>query len=120
MDRSMNCTVTLSVEELFGALASPAVATVAVLPMLPEAETLTFTTSGIVVAEVPAPIGPLLVQVTTWPAAPQAHPAAVPDTKLNALFNVSLTVIPPVVAAVPTLLTAILNVPLLPAVKLPV
>ena len=113
-------TVTLSVEELFAAFASPAVATAAVLLILPEAELPTETTSGIVAAELPALIGPGFVHVTACPEALQFHPVALPDTNVNAEARVSVTVIVPVVGPDPTLLTAMLNVPVVPPVKLPV
>jgi hypothetical protein len=113
--------VTESVDELLAALLSPGVFTVAVLLIVPEAEALTATTRVIVVAEVPGASGPGFVQVTTWDAAPQVQPEAVADANVKFASSVSDTVIRPTVGpAVAPLLTAMLKVPLLPAVNDPV
>ena len=122
IDRSGGAAVTEteSVEELLALLESPAVVTVAMLLTLPDAEMLAATTKGIVVADAPALIGPALVQVTVWPEALQVHPAAVPDTKANCEAKTSVTVIGPVVGPVPAFFTAMLNVPFVPAAKVPV
>lgn len=76
-------TVTLSVDELLVEFVSPAVATMAVLAILPDAEELTATTSGIGAADAAAVRGPGFVHVTTCEAAPQVQPEAVADTRVN-------------------------------------
>jgi hypothetical protein len=59
-------TATVSVEELFPALVSPAVATIAVLVRFPaEVDPATRTVSAMLPAEAPLAIGPGLVQVTS-------------------------------------------------------
>ena len=65
------------------ALLSPKVATVAVLLIVPEADELIATTSGIVAAEAPEASGPGFVHVTTCPTAPQFQPEAVPEIKVK-------------------------------------
>jgi hypothetical protein len=113
--------VTESVDELFAALLSPGVATVAVLLIVPVAEALTATTKAIVLAEAPEASGPGFVQVTTCAEAPQVHPDPVADTNVKLASSVSATVIVPVVGpAVAALLTAMLKVPLVPAGNDPV
>src|SRR5439155_81796 len=64
--------------------------------------------------------GPAFVQVTTCATAEQLKPPPVPDTNPSPVGNVSLTVIVPVVAVLPTLVTATEYTPLIPTVKLPV
>jgi hypothetical protein len=76
-------TATLSVDELLVEFVSPAVATLAVLPMLPDAEELTATTSGMGAADAAAVKGPEFVHVTTCELAPQVQPEAVADTNVN-------------------------------------
>jgi hypothetical protein len=113
-------TATVSVEELFAALASPAVATVAVLVRFPAAAVpATETVSAMLPADAALAIGPGFVQVTTWAAAAQVQFVPEAETNPKLALSVSVTVIGPVVGALPTLLTATTNTPLVPAVKLP-
>lgn len=58
--------------------------------------------------------------MTTWPAAPQLHPVAIPDTNVNCEARVSVTVMVAAVDEFPRFLTAILKVPFAPAMKVPV
>src|SRR5215472_1000320 len=115
--------VTESVAELLAVLLSPNEATVAVLAIAPEADELIATRRGIVAAAAPGFIGPGLVQVTACPTAPQLHPAATAEMKVNCAGNVSVTVIaPPLGPAVDplaTLLTDMLKVPLPPSASVP-
>src|SRR5262249_10259110 len=71
-----------SEEELLAALASPVVATVAVLvtPGTAAAATLTVNVIEVLVL---AASGPVLLQVTAWPIAEQAQPVPAPETKLR-------------------------------------
>jgi hypothetical protein len=113
-------TLTVSVEELFAALLSPEVATVAVFVIFPDVvEGFTATVSVIFPAEAPLAIGPALVQVTTRPTLPQTQFVPVAETKLKLAFSVSDTVMAPEVGADPTLLTEMVKTPFVPAVKLP-
>jgi hypothetical protein len=68
----------------------------------------------------PTAIEPVKIAVTTWPLVLKPQP--VPDAETNVMpaGNVSRTVVVPVVAAVPELLTVRVHVPFVPAVKLPV
>ena len=100
-------TVVRSEELLFPALVSFAVETLAVLVTEGTAAAATLTVNVIDPAAVPAPSGPAFVQVTTCTAAVQLHPVPTPDTNPNPVGNVSVTVIAPVVAPFPILLTAI-------------
>lgn len=109
--------MTVSVEEAF---AEPVVAATAVFPMLAGALSATATVSVIFPAALAAAIGPAFVQVTTCSAAAQAQFVPVPETNVSPAARVSVTVIGPVVAALPLLLTAIVNTPFVPTVKLPV
>jgi hypothetical protein len=110
-------TVTVAVDELFAALLSSVVCTVAVLLMLPEAAAFTVTVSTMFAAEAPPAIGPAFVQVTSCPTEEQVQPAPMPETNVKFAFNVSVTVMPPTVGPVLTLLTASWNVALDPATK---
>ena len=101
--------VPTSVVELLAPFVSFAVATVAVLftALAAVGSTLTVSVSTLVP---PAATGPALVQVTVWPArivpvAPQLHPVPLADTKPIPAARLSVTVISPVVAPVPMLLT---------------
>jgi hypothetical protein len=112
---------TETVDELFDALLSFAVCTVAVLLMFPVTPVLTETVSVMSAAADPLAMGPGFVHVTVGPSCPtveqvQFVPAA--DTNTNSLLRTSVTVIAPVVGPVPTLLTARLNVLVDPLVKL--
>jgi hypothetical protein len=111
-------TVTVAVDELFAALLSSVVATVAVLLMLPEAAAFTATVSTMFAAAALPAIGPEFVQVTTCATAAQAQPVPVPETNVKLALSVSVTVIPPTVGPVLTLFTAMANVALVPATKL--
>jgi hypothetical protein len=115
--RSGESTVTVSVEDAF---AEPVVAATAVFPMLAGALSATATVSVIFPAALVAAIGPAFVQVTTCSTAAQAQFVPVPETKVSPAAKVSVTVIGPVVAALPLLLTAMVNTPFVPTVKLPV
>jgi hypothetical protein len=76
-------TATLSVDELLVEFVSPAVTTLAVLPIFPDADELTATTSGIGAEDAAAVRGPGLVHVTTCELAPQVQPELVADTNVN-------------------------------------
>ena len=54
------------------------------------------------------------------PAAEQLHPVPVAETKPSPVGRLSVTVSPPVVAAVPTFVTLSVYTPFCPTVKLPV
>lgn len=110
--------VTATVEELFAALLSSVVCTVAVLLMLPEAATFTATVSTMFAAEALPAIGPGFVQVTSCPTAEQVQPVPVPETNVKLASSVSVMVMLPIVGPVLTLLTAMLNVAFDPAAKL--
>jgi hypothetical protein len=110
-------TVIVSVEELFAAFVSPGVETVAVLLTLPVTVDDTATTNEILPAAPAAAIGPGFVQVTVCPAAEHDHAVPAAETNVMPVGNVSVTVMTPVVADVPALVTAMVYVPLLPAVK---
>ena len=97
-------TVVGSEAELLAGLASPEVATVAVLVTEGEAAPETATVSVIVLLA-PAASEPELVQVTVPPRAEQFQPVPVPETKLKPIGRGSVTVIVPVLAADPTFLT---------------
>ena len=47
----------------------------------------------------------MLVQVTSWPAAPQLHPAPVAETNASPVASVSCSVVVPLMAVLPVLLT---------------
>ena len=115
--RSGDRTVTVSVEDAF---AEPVVAAIAVFVMLAGALSATATVSVIFPAAVAAAIGPAFVHVTTCSAAAQPQFVPVPETNVSPAARVSVTVIGPVVAIFPLLLTAIVKTPFVPTVKLPV
>ena len=98
-------TVVGSEAELLDGLLSPAVETLAALVTLGTAAGATPTVSVIVLMVLLPAMGPGLVQVTTWPLAEQLQPVPVPLTKLSPVGKLSVTVIGPVVAALPTLVT---------------
>src|SRR5215467_5045885 len=104
MDRSGAVIVVRSDAVLLAALLSPLVDTLAVLVTEGTAAAATLTVRVIVLLPF-APMGPAFVQVTTCTAAVQLHPVPTPDTNPNPAGNVSVTVIAPVVGAVPTLVT---------------
>src|SRR5207253_5780716 len=83
------------------ALASPATEAVAWLTTLGNAAAPTLTVSVIVV-ESPMASAFGFVQVTLWPEAEKVQPAPAPDTKLSPAGKVSLTIMLPLVAALPT------------------
>lgn len=114
--RSGESTVTVSVEDAF---AEPVVAATAVFPMLAGAFSATATVSVIFPAALAAAIGPAFVHVTSCATAAQAQFVPVPETKVRPVNRVSVTVIAPVVGELPLLLTAIVNTPFVPTVKLP-
>src|SRR5258708_1857772 len=124
MVRSGNCvTVTMSVFEvlLLVLLSVQVHATAAVLLTVAAASLATFTFS--VMVEVPfTAIGvPASVQVTFCPTAPHDHPVPVPLANVSPVGSVSVTVIVPVVAANPPLVTTSENcAPCCACVKLPV
>src|SRR5438105_1508983 len=99
-------TVVKSDDELFPVLVSPAVETLAVLVTLGTAPAATLTVSVILLLAV-ATKGPAFVQVTTCATAEQLQPVPVPDTNPSPVGYVSLTVIVPVVAVLPTFVTSI-------------
>jgi hypothetical protein len=109
-------TVIVSVEELVPMMTSPVLATVAVLLMLPVAVDATATTSEMEV-DVEGGIEVEFVQVTVCPLAEHAQPAPVPETKDMLDGSTSVTVVTPVVAPGPALVTARVYVPLVPTVK---
>src|ERR1019366_6398023 len=111
-------TVTVAVDELFAALLSSVVCTVAVLLMLPVAAAFTATVSTMFAAEALPAIGPEFVQVTSCATAEQAQPVPVPETNVKLAFSVSVTVMPPTVGPVLTLFTAMEYVAFDPATKL--
>jgi len=115
--RSGESTVTVSVENAF---AEPAVDALAAFPMMAGALSATATVSVMFPAALAAAIGPAFVQVTTCNAAAHAQFVPVPETNVNPVARVSVTVIAPVVGELPLLLTAIVNTPFVPTVKLPV
>jgi hypothetical protein len=122
MERSGDATVPIVaevVDELFAALLSPVVATVAVLLMLPVAAAFTATVSVIFAATALAAMGPGLVQVTTWRTAEHVQLVPLPLTKVKLLLSVSLTVMAAVVGPAPALFTAIRKVAFCPGVKVP-
>src|SRR5438552_12997266 len=84
---------------------SPVVETLAVLVTLGTAPAATLTVNVIVLLPVAAN-GPASVQVTTRATGEQLQPVPVPDTNPSPGGNVSLSVIVPVVAALPTFVTA--------------
>ena len=92
-------------DELFPVFVSPEVDTLAVLVTLGTAPAATLTVNVIVLLALAAN-GPAFVQVTTCATAEQLKPPPVPDTNPSPVGNVSLTVIVPVVAVLPTLVTA--------------
>src|SRR5438552_2180023 len=100
-------------------LVSPVVEKIAVFVTLGTAPAATLTVNVIVLLAVAAN-GPAFVQVTTCSTAEQLQPVPVPDTNPSPAGNVSLTVIVPVVAVLPTLEIASEYTPLTPTVKLPV
>src|ERR1700722_8288261 len=100
--------VTVAFEDLSAtSVVSPVSETVAVLSILPEAVLLTATVSVIFPVAEPFATGPGFVQVTTCKTAAQVQLVPVPLTNVNAALRVSVTVIVPVVDALPILLTAI-------------
>jgi len=110
MVRSGAVMVVGSFEELLAALLSLGVATLAVLVTgeLASAVALTVTVRVMVLAlGAPMLIGPGFVQVTTCPAALQVQLVPAPLTNPSPAGSVSVTVIAPVVAAVPMLVTVI-------------
>src|ERR1700739_2055291 len=98
-------TVVRSEEELLAALLSPVVETLAVLVTEGTAAAPTLTVRVMVLLALFPARGPAFVQVTTCALAEQLHPVPVPETKPSPLGSVSLTVIAPVVAVLPTLVT---------------
>jgi hypothetical protein len=98
-------TVVRSEEELLAALLSPVVETLAVLVTLGIAAAPTLTVKVMVLLPLLPAMGPAFVQVTTCALAEQLQPVPVPETKPRPVGNVSLTVIAPVVAVLPTLVT---------------
>ena len=76
-------------------------------------------TVSVIVAEPPAAIGPGLVHVTTCPAAAQLKPPPLALVKASPAASVSVTVITPVVGALPRFCTAKVKVPGLPTANVP-
>jgi hypothetical protein len=81
------------------------VETLAVLVTLGIAAAPTLTVKVMVLLPLLPAMGPAFVQVTTCALAEQLQPVPVPETKPRPVGNVSLTVIAPVVAVLPTLVT---------------
>src|ERR1700746_2378295 len=113
-------TVVRSEEELLAALLSPVVDTLAVLVTLGTAAAPTLTVKVMLLLPLFPAMGPAFVQVTTCALAARLHTVPVPLTKPSPVGSVSVTVIPPVVAVFPTLVTVKVYTPLVPTVKLPV
>jgi len=78
--------------------------TLAVFDTLDTAATPTLTVNVIVLVAVGA-MGPAFVQVTVWPEAEQVQPVPVPTINVRPVGRVSVTVIVPLVEAVPTFFT---------------
>ena len=76
-------------------------------------------TVRMIVAEPPGAIGPGCVQVTTWPTAPQVKPPPEAPLKVSPGARVSVTVIAPVVAALPRFCTSRVKVPAFPIANVP-
>src|SRR5215469_1405060 len=112
-------TSTLSEKELFEALVSPGVETVPAFAIGLDEDELTATMREMLVDNAPGARGPGFVHVTSCDAAPQVQPPAFADTKVNPAARVSVSVMLPVVAALPTLLTERENSPSSPAPKFP-
>src|SRR5438552_2722084 len=98
---------------------SPVVETLAVLVTLGTAPAATLTVSVIVLQAGTAHVSTLVTRTTCITAEP-LQPVPVPDTNPSPVGNVSLTVMVPVVAVLPTFVTASEYTPLSPTVKLPV
>jgi hypothetical protein len=80
----------------------------------------TLTVRLIVFPLAPAAIAVVLVQVAVWPLPLHVQPVPLAVLYVSPVGSVSTMVIVPKVAAVPVLLTAMVYVPVWPAVKLPV
>src|SRR5438552_1537431 len=94
-----------SAAELFAALRSPGVATVA--PFVTAGNAALATDTVMLHSRLsPAAIGPACVAVTTPPAFANDQPAPAPLTNARPVGRVSLTLIVPVVPMLPTLCTA--------------
>jgi hypothetical protein len=116
MARSGERIVTTSVEEAF---AEPVVAAVAVFEMLAPALSATAVVNVTLPAAPAAAIGPGLVQVTSGATLAHVQFVPVPEINVSPVGSVSVTVMVPVVAALPVLLTAIVKTPFAPTAKFP-
>ena len=114
-------TVTTSVASLLVLLVSPPPDTVAVLLTLGAAGAETATVNVIGLALVaPALITPALVQVTVCPVALHAHPVPLAETYAKPVGKASVTVIVPLLAALPAaLLTVKVKLALVPTANVP-
>ena len=102
--RSGALTTVRSDAESLAAFGSPGVATDAVLVTLGDAAAATLTVRSKVRLS-PDTIGPLCVAVTVPLAEAKLQPAPAPETKLRPAGSGSVTVIPPPVGPLPTLVT---------------
>ena len=97
-----------SVPLLLDVLVSPPPDTAAVLTTLPTAAGTGRTVNRMSSELRPTPTELPVLQVTNCPTAEQDHSAPVADTKINPAGSVSVTVIVPLLAAVPTFCTVMI------------